>query len=45
MAHVTGTVVARAYRRTDFLEQRRVLMERWADHVTGSTGQIVRIVA
>lgn len=43
LAHVTGTAVARAYRRTDFLEQRRVLMERWADHVTGGTGQIVRM--
>lgn len=44
LAHATGSKVERAYRRTDFLEQRRTLMERWADHVTGGTGQVVRIV-
>lgn len=36
MGHVVGGAVERAYRRTDFLEQRRVLMERWAQ-VTSST--------
>ena len=30
LGHVTGGAVERSYRRTDFLEQRRVLMERWA---------------
>jgi integrase len=30
LGHVSGGSVERAYRRTDFLEQRRVLMERWA---------------
>lgn len=35
LGHVVGGAVERAYRRTDFLEQRRVLMERWAQHVTG----------
>ena len=30
IAHVTGSKVVRTYRTTDFLEQRRVLMERWA---------------
>jgi integrase len=29
LGHVAGGKVERAYRRTDFLEQRRVLMERW----------------
>ncbi len=43
LAHVTGSAVSRAYRRTDFLEQRRALMERWADHVTGGSGEVVRI--
>lgn len=43
LAHKTGTSVERAYRRTDFLEQRRVLMERWADHVTGGAGELVRL--
>ncbi len=44
MAHVTGNQVERTYRRTDFLEQRRTLMERWADHVTGGSGEVVRMV-
>lgn len=35
LAHRSGTAVERAYRRTDFLEQRREMMERWADHITG----------
>ena len=43
LAHVTGSKVQRAYRRTDFLEQRRALMQRWADHVTGGTGEVVRL--
>ncbi|WP_306110854.1 MULTISPECIES: site-specific integrase [unclassified Roseovarius] len=44
LAHVTGTKVARAYRRTDFLDQRRVLMARWADHVTGkNASEVLRL--
>ena len=35
LAHKTDSVVVRSYRRADFLDQRRVLLERWADHVTG----------
>lgn len=30
LGHVTGGAVERSYRRTDFLEQRRALMARWA---------------
>lgn len=43
LAHVTDSGVVRAYRRTDFLEQRRKLAERWADHVTGGAGQVVKL--
>ena len=32
LGHVTGGSVERAYRRTDYLEQRHDLMERWAMH-------------
>jgi integrase len=39
IAHVVGSNVVRAYLHTDYLEQRRILMERWADHVTGGTGE------
>jgi len=35
LGHVTGTEVSRAYKRTDFLEQRRPIMEGWAKWVTG----------
>ncbi|GIT85014.1 integrase arm-type DNA-binding domain-containing protein [Roseobacter sp. OBYS 0001] len=34
MGHVVGGAVERAYRRTDFLEQRRALMERWSGVVS-----------
>ena len=34
LAHTVGGKVERAYRRTDFLEQRRDLMERWAAFVS-----------
>jgi integrase len=43
LAHVTDSGVVRAYRRTDFLEQRRALAERWADHVTGGAGRVVKL--
>lgn len=43
VGHVAGSAVVRAYRRSDFLDQRRVLMQRWADHVTGKSGQLVRL--
>lgn len=37
LAHTSGSAVELAYRRTDFMEQRRKLMERWAEHVTASS--------
>ena len=43
LAHVTDSGVVRAYRRTDFLEQRAKLVERWADHVAGGAGQVVKL--
>jgi len=43
LAHVVDGGVVRAYRRTDYLEQRRALGERWADHLTGGAGQVVKL--
>lgn len=43
LAHVTDGGVVRAYRRTDWLEQRSVLADRWSDHVTGGAGQIIKL--
>jgi hypothetical protein len=44
LAHVTDSGVVRADRRTDFLEQRAKLADRWADHVAGGAGQVVKLV-
>ncbi len=35
LSHTVGGQVERAYRRTDYLEQRRVYMDKWAAYVTG----------
>ncbi|TNC60470.1 tyrosine-type recombinase/integrase [Rubellimicrobium roseum] len=37
LGHVTDSKVVRAYRRTDFLEQRRAVMERWAQWVSSGS--------
>lgn len=44
LGHSIGGPVERAYRRTDFLEQRRVLLERWSNFVNGHSGQLVELV-
>ena len=44
LGDTVGGTVERAYRRTDFLEQRRILLERWAQHVTGQSGAVVRLL-
>ena len=36
IAHKTGSKVARAYNRTDYLDQRRPYMERWAEFLAQS---------
>ena len=43
LAHATDGGVVRAYRRTDWIEQRAMLAERWADHVTGGDGRVVKL--
>ncbi|GAA4668220.1 tyrosine-type recombinase/integrase [Bartonella pachyuromydis] len=35
LAHTVGGKVERAYRRTDYLEQRRIYMDKWAAYITG----------
>lgn len=34
LAHLSDSKVVRTYRQTDYLEQRRSLLERWAEHCT-----------
>lgn len=43
IAHVTHSTSVRTYRQTEWLEQRRVLMERWAGYVTGGSGKIIQL--
>lgn len=45
LGHVSGGAVERAYRRTDFMEQRRTLMERWAQVVLGNAGRELRVIS
>jgi len=39
LAHTVGGKVERAYRRTDFLEQRRKYLEAWAQFVSGAANE------
>lgn len=43
LAHKIRNPVAAAYARSDLLEQRRVLMQRWADHLAETDAKIVQI--
>lgn len=43
LAHSTDGGLVRVYRRTDWIEQRAALAERWADHVTGGAGRVVQL--
>jgi integrase len=43
LGHTVGGSVERAYRRTDYIEQRRVLVERWARHATGQNGALLQL--
>jgi integrase len=33
LGHVTGSAVERSYRRTDFLEQRWLLLKKWSEYL------------
>ena len=37
LAHVEGSAVELAYRRTDYFQARRLLMQQWADYISPST--------
>lgn len=42
LGHTIGSSVERSYRRTDFLDQRRELLDRWAVHVASHVGKNYR---
>jgi hypothetical protein len=41
LSHAFGTSGSRAYQRSDFLEQRRLLIERWGQHVSKMSGTAI----
>lgn len=43
LGHVVGGSVERSYRRTDFIEQRRALMERWAYKLSEDTECVLNL--
>ena len=43
LGHVIGNRVERTYARSDMLEPRRRLMQKWAQHVTGQTAEVVQL--
>jgi integrase len=43
LAHKVGSDVERAYARSDLLEKRRALMERWSAFVAGAEGNVVKV--
>lgn len=43
LGHAVGNRVERAYARSDLLDRRRVVMDKWAAHVTGQASVVVRL--
>lgn len=43
LAHTVGNAVERAYRRSDLIEQRRMLMGRWSGHCLPPSGDVIRL--
>ena len=45
LAHMTDNKVVRTYRQTDYLERRRILLERWSVFVTEKQGNVIQLGA
>ena len=45
LAHAVGSSVEQAYARSDLIEKRRALMQTWADFLTCSGADVVRLMA
>ncbi|WP_171178687.1 site-specific integrase [Ruegeria sp. HKCCD8929] len=41
LAHVIGNKVERSYARSDLLDKRHILMQKWAEFVTGSEAKVI----
>ena len=42
LAHTIGNKVERSYARSDLLDQRQILMQKWSEFVTGQEGKVVK---
>lgn len=45
LAHIIGGKVERTYARSDLLDLRRILMNKWADFVTGKAAEVIAFPA
>lgn len=45
LAHSVGNAVERAYARSDLIEKRKILMDRWAAHCSSLPGKVIHIGA
>ncbi|CUK08527.1 Prophage CP4-57 integrase [Ruegeria denitrificans] len=43
IGHKVGSAVSRAYQRSDYFDERLLLAERWAEHVTGIEADVIPI--
>jgi len=43
LAHSPGNRTERTYARSDLLDRRRIVMAKWADHVTGRAADVVQL--
>ena len=43
LAHAVGSSVERSYARSDLFTKRRALMQRWADYVTSSGAEVIKL--
>ena len=43
LSHVAGSKVERAYNRSDYLERRKVLMQRWADYCLNTESKVISL--
>lgn len=43
LGHVVGGKVERSYARSDLLDGRRVMLDKWAAHVTGQSARVVKL--
>ena len=43
LAHSVGNAVEKSYNRSNYIEERKVWLERWSEHCLGRTGNVVQL--